>query len=89
MEYIFHPAAVISLSILIGVVSRMVKAPRWAAHLLPPLLIFSLMSYANIFLPYKGGGASFWPIGEVVASGAALVSSIVGYFLAGYLVKKK
>jgi len=86
LKDLFRPAAVIAFSLFFGAITGVLRGPRWLACVLPPLAIFSLMSYAEFFIPYAGGGASFWPIGEIVASGTAFVSSAIPYFLIRYLI---
>jgi hypothetical protein len=48
-----------------------------------------LVIYPEFFMPYQGGGASFWTIALAFVSGVALTGGGVGVFLATLLKKLK
>lgn len=52
-----------------------------AAALLPVLAFLFCLLFDTYVLPYRGGGASMWPIALMVGSPPAAISGIVGWML--------
>ncbi len=61
-----------------------------SALLVPGILLLLYLLLAEYILPYRGGGASMWPIALVVGGTLFGFTGMVFYFLSkGYFVRKK
>ena len=59
---------------------------RTAAPLVVPIALYIAFSVVNEFvLPYRGGGASFWPLDILFIGPPILLGSWLGVFLVGKL----
>jgi hypothetical protein len=58
-----------------------------AAALIPWLGMLAWLLYNEYFVPYRGGGASMWPIAQLFAGTVAALIGIASYFFARRLFK--
>ena len=77
---------VIMLSVLAGAVCGWIvpgrRAVVWGAAV-PWLGVLAWLLYNEYFVPYHGGGASMWPIAQLIAGSAAAVAGMLTAFLVG------
>ncbi len=55
----------------------------------PWLGVLAWVLYTEYFVPYRGGGASMWPIAQFFGGSGAAVSGIVGYAFAQRFIRRK
>jgi hypothetical protein len=55
----------------------------------PWLGVLAWVLYNEYFVPYRGGGASMWPIAQFFAGSGAALSGIIGYAIAQRLRTRK
>ena len=84
--------ALVGLSALSGVVCALVLSGHkgWlAAALVPWFGLLACLLYAEYFVPYQGGGASMWPIAQLVGGTVAAAVGLVAYALANAIARTR
>jgi hypothetical protein len=56
--------------------------------LLPWLTLLCILLYQEYFVPYSGGGFSFWPIAQVTLGTVLAFLGILSYSITGYFKKR-
>ena len=84
-----HPVTawfiLVSLSAITGIAcARVLRG--WigvvCSFAVPWLGVLAWILYSEYFVPYRGGGASMWPIAQFFAGSGAAISGIIGYAIA-------
>ncbi|BCL61968.1 hypothetical protein DGMP_26610 [Desulfomarina profundi] len=57
------------------------------AGLLPWSGVLAAILYQEYFLPYQGGGASMWPIAQMVGGTVAAAAGVVSYNFGVYIFR--
>ncbi len=83
--------AVIALigSFLVGLGLRLLGKHEFFAWILSSCIMPGFVLFAEFVLPYKGGGASMWPIALVVGSFYGAMAGGMGVLIASFYIKKK
>jgi hypothetical protein len=81
---ILMPSALIGLAC-----ARLVKGLHGAiaAAAIPWLGLLVVLLYYEYFGPYQGGGASMWPIAQLVGGTIAAIVGLGGYFVGNLLLR--
>ena len=77
--------AILLGSVVIGVVCGLLirgKLALLAGAALPWLILLGVMLYHEYFMPYDGGGASMWPVAQLVAGTPAAILGLVSAWIA-------
>jgi len=69
------------LAVLVGGVLRVVTKNRPVAVLAQVVLFIGLILLDAYVLPYRGGGASMWPIAVLLGSPVVFLGAALGAFL--------
>ena len=75
-------------SALIGFLTAILLKKNWAIYVAAAVPWFTLLGaliYTEYFTPYKGGGASMWPIAQLFGGTVAALVGIASYKLTKYL----
>lgn len=72
-----------------GLVVRLQGKSQYLAWLLSSLVIPIFVLFDAFVLPYRGGGASMWPIALVIGSFVGSLVGGLGVVIASYYLKKK
>jgi len=77
------------LGIISGTVAQYLFRRLEVSTALPLLGYIAWSTYQEFFVPYKGGGASFWPLDIIFAGPAAAMGGAIGAFIAIKLFNAK
>ena len=75
---------IISVSVILGVgigAKFSGKKGIVLAGLVPWLALLFLILFQEYVLPYQGGGASMWPIAQIIGGTAVAITGIVSYLV--------
>ncbi|KPJ92614.1 MAG: hypothetical protein AMJ53_09010 [Gammaproteobacteria bacterium SG8_11] len=72
---------------MVGLIARLLKVRPLKAWLIGCTIVPAFVLFVEFVLPYQGGGASMWPIALVFGGAYGAVSSAIGVFIAGLIVK--
>jgi len=75
-------------AITLSGVLRFFISRAWPALLTPLALFVAFVLFDAYVLPYRGGGASMWPIAIIFGGPVILAGSIVGILIAAQLRKR-
>ena len=78
-------------SALAGVLTALLLNKPWAIYLAGAVPWFSLLAaliYTEYFTPYKGGGASMWPIAQLFGGAVAAAIGVTSFTVTSHLLKK-
>ena len=81
----------IGASALVGVITALLLNKPWAIYVAGAVPWFSLLAaliYTEYFTPYKGGGASMWPIAQLFGGAVAAAIGVTAFTLTNYLLKR-
>ena len=81
----------IGASTLVGVITALLLNKPWAIYVAGAVPWFSLLAaliYTEYFTPYKGGGASMWPIAQLFGGAIAAAIGVTAFTLTNYLLKR-
>ncbi len=82
METLLIWLAVITPSVLWGAFCAFKIKSKYAAYIawvIPWFVLLGFILYSEYFTPYQGGGASMWPIAQLVGGTVAAVSGHQSY----------
>ena len=78
-------------SALIGLLTAIYIKRSWAVYFAGAVPWFALLAailYTEYFMPYEGGGASMWPIAQLVGGTVAAVVGVVVFRFTVNLIDK-
>ena len=81
----------IGASALVGVITALLLNKPWAIYVAGAVPWFSLLAaliYTEYFTPYKGGGASMWPIAQLFGGAVTAAIGVTAFTLTNYLLKR-
>lgn len=73
----------------VGVMVRLQRKSQGLAWLLSSLLIPAFVLFDAFVLPYRGGGASMWPIALVIGSFVGVLVGGIGVLTGSFCIKTK
>ena len=77
-------------STLIGFLTAALLKKSWAIYVAGAVPWFTLLLallYTEYFTPYEGGGASMWPIAQLIGGTVAAIVGIASYKLTKHLLR--
>jgi hypothetical protein len=83
--------AIIALIItfFVGLLLRLCRMNEFVAWILACFVMPTFVLFDEFVLPYRGGGASMWPIALVVGSFYGAIISGLGVAIASFYLKRK
>ena len=78
-------------SALIGLLAAIYIKKSWAVYFagaVPWFVLLAAILYTEYMMPYEGGGASMWPIAQLVGGTVAAVVGVVAFRFTVSLIER-